>query len=121
MNRRSYESLLSHQVKNKKKQDKIKKDVVKNDRRRLDRLKRPRPYIKKNYLGIPIAIKASNITGFSARVNELKYNLNPSPKRLIICARRAIRKEVLFAKGGIGNGKRVKSRRIFTQDSKIKC
>lgn len=98
------------------------KRLEKNDLKRLDRLKRPRFYIKRNYLGLPIAVKMANLTPFRRKKSELMYKFSPNLKRLIICARRNIRRQVLFAKGGAGNGKRnIKPYRVFNKDSHIKC
>lgn len=120
MNRNKYEDLRSLQVKAKKRFKRTENKIKKVDRK-VDRLKRPRFYVKRNYLGIPVAVKMSNLTKTSSRINKIKYATSLSPKRILICARRYIRREVLFAKGGIGNGKRVKPYRKFTEDSRIKC
>lgn len=96
---------------------KVKKDLNKD----YNFIRRPKWVLERNFLGIPVAVRITNITPVQARINDFRYKTSFGLKRLIVCARRAIRREVLFAKGGAGKGKKVRSKRIYTDDSKIKC
>lgn len=91
-----------------------------NDLVRLDRLKRPRLYLKRNYLGLPVAIKAANLTPLKRKQSELLYKFNPTPKRLIVCVRRFARRSTLFAKGHVGKGIK-RRRKSFDKSSKVRC
>lgn len=94
--------------------------VKRNDRIRLINLTNKKFYIKRNFLGLPVDVKRTNLTKIQAKKNEILYTFNPTPKRLIICARRAIRRAVLFARKGVGNGIKRRKKR-YTEDSKVRC
>lgn len=121
LNRREYEQFKRLKVDDNK-FFKVEGNILKaNDRIMERRLHRPKLYIKRNYLGLPEAVKVSNITGLSAKYNKIKYDLNLTPKRLVICARRYVRREVLFAKKKAGKGISNRKKKIFNNNSRIKC
>lgn len=43
------------------------------------------------------------------------------PRKAIICLGRKIRREVLFANKRVGKGHKVSDKRIFNEDSKVRC
>lgn len=43
------------------------------------------------------------------------------PRKMIICAGRKLRREVLFANNRVGKGRRVSDRRKYTEESKVRC
>lgn len=96
------------------------KRLKRKDLLRLDRLTHPKFYVKRNFLGLPVGIKAANLTPLQRKKSEVLYTFNPSPKRLVICARRAMRREVLFAKKSVGKGVRHR-KKTFNQNSKVRC
>lgn len=89
--------------------------------RRLERLYRPRVYVKKNYLGLPVEIKVANPTRFREKIAKVTYPLSLDLKKLVICGRRAMKREVLFAIKKAGRGKAGPKKRRYTEDSKVRC
>lgn len=120
--------LLKSTVKRTEPEEIFRRDVLKkterrikcNDLNRLGRLKKPKFYVKRNFLGFPTEIKRANLTPLQRKKSEIMYKFEPSWKRLIVCARRAMRREVLFAKRGIGSGIK-RRRKTFNDDSKVRC
>lgn len=62
--------------------------------------------------------RPAKIRPFVSPFGLVKFRL---PKRAIICVRRKLRREVLFAKGGAGKGKRRFRRKHFNDDSNFHC
>jgi len=51
----------------------------------------------------------------------LRDKINEQIRTLRVCRTRKMRRETLFKMGGIGGGIKTKAKRIFTEDSRIKC